>query len=163
MISKSSPALMIKQDDVEQLLVEWANVPEWIRSHISTRRPPHRYEGDLAIENDYLVFRGRDIKEGKDFEEVIPLDSVIDVFFDFDEHLKLSTDPSFGIGGPVPLAVRYQSHSGEQTAYFNTCVSYYPFHIVNVNEEWYETLKYIIDHTERGELRKEGERVLVKV
>jgi hypothetical protein len=155
MISKTSPALMIDKHDVEQLLLKWAEVPQWIKAHISTRRPPHRYEGELTIEDENLVFRGRDIKEGKDFEEVIPLDSIIEVFFDFNEHLKVSTDPSFGIGGPVPLAVCYESQAGQQTAYLNTCLNQYPIHMLNSNEEWYETLKDIIDHNTQRELRRE--------
>ncbi len=69
MISKSSPALMIKKDDIGQILLEWSNVPQWVKAHISTGYPLHRYEGDLVIEGGYLVFRGRDIKEGKDYEE----------------------------------------------------------------------------------------------
>ena len=161
MINKISPVLMIKEDDIEQLLSEWSNVPQWVKVHISTRYPPHRYEGDLAIEGDYLVFRGRDIKKGKDYEELIPLDSIVDVFFDFDKHLKGNTDPSFGIGGPVPFVVRYQSQAGEQTAYFNTYRSHYAIHVVNGNREWYETLKDITSHTTQRELKVEKDRVLV--
>ena len=161
MINKISPALMIKKDDIEQLLSEWSNVPQWVRAHISTRYPPHRYEGDLAIEGEYLVFRGRDIKEGKNFEEVIPLDSIIDVFLDCDQHLTGSIDPSFGIGGPVPFAGRYQSEGREQTAFFNTYLSHYPIHIVNGNRRWYETLEDITSHTSRRELKVEKDRVLV--
>jgi len=56
MISRSSPALMIKKDDIEQLLLAWSNVPQWVKAHISTRYPPHRYEGDLTIEGECLVF-----------------------------------------------------------------------------------------------------------
>ncbi len=161
MIDKISPALMIKKDDIEELLSEWSNVSPWVKAHISTRYPPHRYEGDLAIEGEYLVFRGRDIKEGQDFEELIPLDSIVDVFFDFDKHLEGNTDPSFGIGGPVPFVVRYQSQTGEQTTYFNIYHSHYPIHVVNGNRDWYETLKDITSHTSRRESRKERARVLV--
>jgi len=107
------------------------------------------------------VLRGRDIKEGKNFEEVIPLDSIIDVFLDCDEHLKGSIDPSFGIGGPVPFVVRYQSEGREQTAYFNTYRSHYPIHIVNGNRKWYETLEDITSHATRRELKVEKDRVLV--
>jgi len=161
MISKISPAMMITREDIEQLLLEWSRIPRWVKAHISTKSPPHRYEGDLAIEDECLVFKGRDIKEGKDFREVIPLDSIIDVVFDCDKHLKGSVDPSFGIGGPVPLVVHYQSKGEEQTAYFNTCLSHYPIHIVNGNREWYETLRDITSHTARRGLRVEKDRVLV--
>ncbi len=133
----------------------------WVRAHISTRYPPHRYEGDLAIEGEYLVFRGRDIKESRNFEEVIPLDSIIDVFLDCDEHLKGSIDPSFGIGGPVPFVVRYQSEGREQIAYFNTYLSHYPIHIANGNRRWYETLEGITGHTSRQGLKVKRDRVLV--
>ncbi len=161
MISKISPALMIKKDDIEQLLLEWSSVPQWVRAHVSTRYPTHRYEGDLAIEVECLVFRGRDVKEGKDLQEIIPLDSIIEVFLDCDEHLKGSIDPSFGIGGPVPFIIRYQSEGGEQVAYFNTYLNHYPIHIINGNRKWYETLKDITSHTSPRESRKEREKVLV--
>lgn len=133
MTSKISPALMIKKEDVEQLLLEWSNVPQWIKAHTLTRRPPHRYEDELAIEGQCLAFRGRDIKEGKDFEELIPLNKITEVSLGFDEHLRGSIDPSFGIGGPVPFIVHYQSNGGERTAYFNTYLNHYPIHIVNGN------------------------------
>jgi len=146
MTSKTS-AVMIKKDDMEQLLREWSNVSQWLKAHISTKSPPHRYEGDLAIEGQCLVFRGRDIKEVRDFEEVIPLDRIIEVLLAFDERLKGSIDFSFGIGGPAPLIVRYQSESREQVAYFNTSLSNYPVHIANRNREWYETLDDIVNDT----------------
>ena len=162
MMNEISPALMIKKDDIEHLLLEWSNVPQWVRAHVSTRYPPHRYEGDLSIEGECLVFRGRDVKEGKDFQEIIPLDSIIEVFLDCDEHLKGSIDPSFGIGGPVPFVVRYQSKGGEQTAYFNTYLDHYPIHVLSGNRRWYETLEDIISHTARRELKVEKDRVLVE-
>ena len=72
-------------------------------------------------------------------------------------------DPSFGIGGPVPFVVRYQSKGGQQTAYFNTYLSHYPIHIVNGNRKWYDTLKDITSHTPRRELKVEKDRVLAAV
>lgn len=161
MISKTS-ALMIKKDDVGQLLLEWSSVPQWVKAHVSTKCPPHRYEGDLSIEGQCLVFRGRDIKEGRDFEEVIPFDRIIEVFLAFDERLHGSIDLSFGIGGPAPFIVRYQSEDGEQTAYFNARLSNYPVHVANRNREWYETLEDIVTHPSRWGLkpRRHAEPVL---
>lgn len=161
MIGKTSPALMIKKDDIEQLLLEWSGIPQWVKAHISTKYPPHRYEGNLAIENDCLTFRGRDIKDGKSFEEVIPLCSIRGIFFGFDKQLEGSIDPSFGIGGPVPFVVRYQTNGREQTAYFNTYVSHYPIHIVNGNRKWYDTLKDMTSRTPSRQSRVEHNRVLV--
>ncbi len=161
MLSKISPALMIKKEDMEQLLSEWSVIPGWIKAHVSTKYPPHRYKGDLAIEGRHLVFRGRDIKEGKDFEEVIPLYCIIEVRFGFDERLESNLDPFFGIGGPVPFIVHYKTKGREQTAYFNTYLSHYPIHILNSNRKWYETLKDITSHTPRRGLKVEKDRVLV--
>lgn len=154
MTTKISPALMIKEKDIEQLLLDWSNVPPWIKAHTLTRRPPHRYEGELAIEGQCLAFRGRDIKEGKGFEELIPLNKITEVSLGFDEHLSGSIDPSFGIGGPVPFIVRYKNNGGEQTAYFNTNLNHYLLHRGNGNREWYETLEDMIDHNSYRELRK---------
>lgn len=161
MISMNSPALMLTKNDIEQLLDEWSQVTPWVRSHLSAKHPPHRYEGDLLIEDQCLVFRGRDIKEGRAFEEVIPLDSIIEVAIGFDERLKGSTDFSFGNGGPVPFTVCYQSEAGEQTAYFTTYLNHYPIHIINGNRKWYETLKNITRRTARRELKAEKELALV--
>lgn len=161
MISKISPALMIKKDDIEQLLLEWSNVSQWVKTHVSLRYPIHRYEGDLAIEDQCLVFRGHDVKEGKDFEELIPLNEITGVSLGFDEHLKDSINPSFGIGGPLPFIVRYQSEGREQTAYFNTYLSHYPIHIRNGNRVWYETLEAVTNHTSQREPKIEKDRVLV--
>lgn len=161
MIGMNSPALMIRKDDMEQLLNEWSSVTPWVRAHISAKHPPHRYEGDLSIEDQALVFRGRDIKEGRGFQEVISLDSIIQVSIGFDERLKGSTDLSFGTGGPVPFVVCYQSEAGEQTAYFTTYLNHYPIHILNGNRRWYETLKNMTRHTSRRELKAEKERALV--
>jgi hypothetical protein len=161
MIDKASPALMIKKDDLEQLLLEWSIIPQWVKAHISIKSPPHRYEGDLAIENEYLVFRGRDIKEGNDFCEVIPLNSNCDATFDYDEHLHTSVDTSFSISGPVPLVVHYQNRGKGQIAYFNTYFSHYPINMVNGYRKWYETLKAITGCTSRRKLKVEKDRALV--
>ena len=161
MISKTSPALVIKKEDIEQLLLEWSKVPQWVKAHISTRYPAHRYEGELTIEGLCLAFRGRDIKEGEYFEEVIPFDSIIEAFLDCDEHLKSSLDSSFGMGGPVPFIVCYQGGGREQTAYFNTFRSHYPINIANSNLEWYEMLKDMINHTQKRGLGRERVSALV--
>ena len=42
MISKISLAMMIKQEDIEQLLLEWSSVPQQVKVYISTKYPPYR-------------------------------------------------------------------------------------------------------------------------
>ena len=157
MISKTS-AMMIKKDDIEQLLQEWSSVPQWVKAHVSTKSPPHRYEGELSIEGQCLVFQGRDVKEDRGFEEVIPFDSVTEVFLAFDERLHGSIDLSFGIGGPAPFIVRYEGKNGEQTAYFNTTLTNYPGQVASRNREWYETLENIVNNPSHWQLKKIGKK-----
>lgn len=161
MISKISPALMIEKDDIEQILLEWSNVPQWVKVHISTRCPLHRYEGDLAIEGNYLVFRGRDIKEGKDYDVEILFDSIEEVYLGFSNCLKSSIDLTFGMGGPTPLAVRYWNGDQEAVVYFNTGFDHYVPHVTMNNRLWCERLNNIIERRRKPATR--GGRLLVEV
>ena len=150
MITKRSNVMMIPEEDVKQLLCEWAIVPEWIKTHVSARCPAHRYEGELVLDNEKLVFSGRDIKVGKDFELEIPFDDITDVSLGFSENLKSSTDPAFGIGGPVPFVVRYQDNGNNRTVYFNTSFNNYLAHGDRTNRKWYETLDETVTKLRRS-------------
>ena len=141
MANKVSPALMIKAEDIEALLSEWLSVPEWVKAHVSTRFPPHRYRGELALEERGLVFQGTDLREGKAYQEMIPFSKIREVSLEFDETLKQSLERSFGIIGPVPLTVVYERNDREQTAYFNTNFNRYPTPSNYPNQEWYYLLK----------------------
>ena len=139
-ISKSSPALMIAEEDIKQLLSDWENVPGWIKAQVLARQPAYRHQGELMIEGDTLVFAGHDIKEGKEFTLEIPLASITDVGRRFSDQLKASIDPAFGIGGPVPFAVQYQHDGKTDTLYFNTSFKSCFAHTEGNNRHWYETL-----------------------
>ena len=139
-IVRTSPALMIAEDDIGQLLSDWRSVPRWIKAQVSARQPAYRYEGELTVESDTLIFAGRDIKEGKDFILEIPLASITDVGLRFSEQLKASIDPAFGIGGPVPFAVQYQHNGRSETLYFNTSFKSCFAHTGGNNRNWHETL-----------------------
>ncbi|MDP2931814.1 MAG: hypothetical protein Q8O05_04860 [Chloroflexota bacterium] len=141
---KRSGVLMIAEADIEELLFEWYHVPAWIKAHVSARCPPHRYAGELSLEGENLVFRGRDMKESKSCKLEIPLASVTRVAFGFSEQLKTNIDPTFGIGGPVPFAVWYRDGSQEHTLYFNTSFSKFLIDRANRNREWYETLSDVV-------------------
>jgi len=144
MVNNRANVVMITEEDIEQLLDEWSNVTAWVKTHVTAKRPAHRYEGELLLDGKRLVFGGRDIKEGKDFELQIPLDRIINVYVGFSKDLKEGTDTAFGIGGPMPFAVRYQHNGERQTLYFNTCSDNYPPHRQINNIWWYEELDKII-------------------
>lgn len=152
---------MITEEDVEQLLYQWAIVPEWIKAHVLARCPAHRYEGELVIGDEKLVFSGRDIKAGEDFKLEIPFDGITDVYLGFSQDLKTSTDPAFGIGGPVPFAVCYQDNGRSQTIYFNTSFNNYLAHGETTNRKWYETLDEIVTKHRRFKLVSQRKRSLV--
>jgi hypothetical protein len=143
-IIKSSPALMITEEDVRQLLRDWHSVPNWIKAQVSARQPAYRYEGELTIEDETLVFAGRDIREGKDFVLEIPLASITDVGLRFSEQLKSSIDPTFGIGGAEPFAVDYQHNGRNETIYFNTSFKASFAHTEGNNRHWYEIIYGIV-------------------
>ena len=139
-ISKTSPALMITEEDIRQLLSDWKNVPAWIKAQVSARQPAYRYQGELMIQGETLVFTGRDIKEGKDFRLEVPLNSITVVGRRFSDQLKASIDPAFGMGGPVPFAVQYQHDGKTDTLYFNTSFKSCFAHTEGNNRHWYEIL-----------------------
>ena len=143
---KRSGVLMITEADIEELLFEWYHVPAWIKAHVSARCPPHRYVGELSLEDEKMVFRGRDIKESKGCRLEIPLASVTRVAFGFSEQLKANFDPTFGTGGPVPFAVWYRDGSQEHTLYFNTSFSKFLVDRASRNREWYETLSGVVTY-----------------
>ena len=161
-ISKTSPAMMIAEEDITQLLSDWRSVPAWIKDHVSTRQPIHRYEGELLIECETLVFTGHDIREGKDFNLEIPLANITDIGLRFSEQLKASIDRTFGIGGPVPFVVQYQHDGRSETLYFNTSFKSCFAHTEGNNRHWYETLYEILTKYRRSKAVGQRNQPLVK-
>jgi len=153
MIDRISPALMIKKEDLEHLRAEWLRVPEWIRAHATIVRPAHRYEGFLTLEDHSLVFQGRDVKEKRGFEEVIPLDRITGVSLNLDRHFRGSPDWFFGLLNLKPLIIHYQTDDGRQTAYLFAHFNRQNGRAAG-NQEWYETLKGYIGgngHNEKSQ------------
>lgn len=139
--SKVAPALMIRADDLEKLLAEWQSVPAWVKAHVSIRFPPHRYRGELALEERGLVFRGTDVRDGREYEELIRFADIKAVSLELDGVLRQSFDRIFGGGGPVPLTIVYERNGRSQTACFNTDFNRYSTPRNYPNQEWYDLLK----------------------
>ena len=141
MINKTSWVLMITEEDIDQLLGEWERVPVWLKLHLKPRCPAHRYEGELTIDDEKVVFHGRDIKEGTDYGIEVPFARVTSVGFGFSDRLKKTFDPAFGIGGPTPFTIGYRDAAGDNhTVYFNTSFPNYVAYGDQVNFDCYETL-----------------------
>ena len=161
MVNSRENVTMITEEDIEQLIAEWEDVPAWIKTHVTAKCPVHRYEGELILDEENLVFSGRDIKEGEHFEMGIPFDTITDVHIGFNKELESSIDTAFGARGTIPFAVRHHKNDGSQTVYFNSCVDKYVPHININNMRWYEMLDEIIARGEKIRLSNQRKRHLV--
>ena len=137
-------AVMIAEEDIEELVSEWQSVPAWIKAHVKASAPAHRYEGELTIEAGELVFQGRDIKESRNLIMSIPLDDIDEVSVGFSSLLPEDVDPAFGVGGPLPVTVRYQADGQAKTLYFSTMADGYTPHVQVDNIRWYEVLDNLL-------------------
>ncbi len=163
MVNNKANVVMITEEDIEGLLVEWDNVPTWIKIHVSVKHPAHRCEGQLLLEDENLVFRGRDMKEGRNFGLEIPLDAITDITLGFDKELATRIAFDFGTRGFEPFAVRYQDNGESRTIYFNDVADNYPPHINLNNRKWYKILEELITGNSRLQLGRTNHRVLVGV
>ncbi len=157
-MNKTSNVTMIFEDEVQKLVYEWIIIPDWIKAHVSPKCPAHRYEGELTLSVEKLSFIGWDIKVGRDFALEIPLNNIVDVSFGFSKNLMQNTDPTFGLGGPIPFVVRYQDSGGEKKVYFNTSFNNYLTNGERTNRSWYEILDETITDIQMPDanrLRKE--------
>ena len=163
MVNSTINAVMINKGDVELLLSEWDKIPSWIKIHVSVKQPTHRYEGQLLLQDETLLFRGRDMKEGRDFQLEIPLDAITEVNMGFDEEVAARIAFDFGTGGFEPFAVRYQDNGENQTVYFNTCPDNYRPHMNFNNRKWYRILEEMTTGNRTLEPVRTRQRVLVGV
>lgn len=115
---------------------------EWMKAHTSFAKPLHRYEGVLELNNDELIFTGRDVKENKEFLIKIPLKDITDVYYGFDKVFRGRDERAWPWN--KPLRIRYRYENGERTIYL-----FAHYHIKkgirsSDNKEVYEKLKEII-------------------
>ncbi|UCE98175.1 MAG: hypothetical protein JSV74_02255 [Dehalococcoidia bacterium] len=140
MMNKTSNVIMIFEDEIQKLVYEWMVIPDWVKAHVSLKCPAHRYEGELTLYTEKLVFVGWDIKVSRDFALEIPLSNITAVSMDFSKNLMQNTDPAFGLGGPTPFVVRYQDNGSERSVFFNTSFKNYLINGERTNRGWYEML-----------------------
>jgi len=140
MNGKRRNAVMIGADDIAAMHEAWEDVPAWLKMHLVAKRPAHRYEGQLEVDDERLVFHGRDMKESRPFEIEVSLAAITGVGLGFDDPTSDGVDPVFGNGVPVPFAVHYHDGVCSQTAYFNVLADNFAPHITADNARWYEIL-----------------------
>jgi hypothetical protein len=163
MDSYKTNAIMVNAEDIEQYLSEWGKVPTWIKIHVSIKYPLHRYEGQLILQDDILVFRGQDMKEGRNYHLEIPMEVIKEVQMGFSEDKDSRIAFDFGTAGFEPFGVLYQLNGENYTVYFYTCPDNYQPHMNFNTRKWYQMLEEMINGNGASRLVRTKQRVLVGV
>lgn len=148
-------------DDARRNVVKWENTLmayeedlknrsfwDWMKAHTSGFRPLHRYEGVFELNEDRIIFDGKDIKEARDFNLEIPIKDITDVYLGWDEvfaGFPMSRAGDRAYPWNKPLRLRYQSDQEERTIYL--FVRFHRRHGIRAsdNKEVYEKLKVSLE------------------
>ena len=117
-------SLMAYEEDIKN-----RTLLDWLKAHTSGFKPLHGYEGVFELDEDKIVFDGKDVKEGKKFRLEIPIKSISDVYLGWDEiftGFPLSRAGDRAYPWNKPLRIRYRLEQGEKTIYL----------FVNFHRKW---------------------------
>jgi hypothetical protein len=135
-------SLMAYEDDIRDRSF-W----DWMKAHTSGFEPLHRYEGVLGLNEERIIFDGRDVKEAKDFDVEIPLKDVTDVYFGWDDvftGFPLTKAGERAYPWNKPLRLRYRDGQEERTLYVFAHFHHARAIRASDNEEAYEKLKAFV-------------------
>ena len=90
---------------------------EWLAAHTSFLKPLHRYQGVLKVDEEAVVFDGKNKNGYVEFNLTILIDNIIEVFLGYDELFRRREDRSLGLRGFEPLRIRFETKRGQQTIY----------------------------------------------
>lgn len=93
------------------------SVVEWLTAHTSFLKPLHRYQGILKVDEEAIVFDGKNKKGYIDFNITILIDNITDIYLGYDEVFRRREDRSLGLRGFEPLRIRFETKRGEKTIY----------------------------------------------
>ncbi len=130
-------SLMAYEEDIKSR--SWI---DWLKAHTSGFKPLHRYEGVLEMNDNELIFNGKDVRDDREFQLKIPLKSIIDVHYGFDEVFKGREERAWPWN--KPLRIKYQSENGEKTIYLFAHFHHKKGIRASDNKEVYEKLREII-------------------
>ena len=130
-------SLMAYEEDVKNRT--WI---DWVKAHTTGFKPLHRYEGTLEINNSHIIFRGRDVKEDKEFHLEIPIEDIKDVYYGFDEVFRMREERAAPWN--KPLRIKYKSGNDEKTIYLFAHFHHKKGIRASDNKEVYERLKSVI-------------------
>jgi len=134
--------LMAYEEDIKN-----RSLLDWMKAHTSGFKPLHRYEGGFELNKEKVIFDGKDVKEGKDFNLEILIKDITDVYLGWD---KVFTGFPMSKAGDrtypwnKPLRLRYKSDQGERTIYLFVMFHHKWGIRASDNKEVYEKLKEIL-------------------
>ncbi len=132
MIAKKEKALMSFDIDIKNRTI-W----EWANAHTSLAKPLHRYEGEIILEEDRIIFQGINKQSKKNFEKVVIKDAITGIKMGFDRIFKRTEDRSLGLAFK-PLRISFMENGKIRMMYL--IISFSPLRRSSNNQEWCNTL-----------------------
>jgi hypothetical protein len=109
-----------------------------LKAHISFLKPLHRYQGDITLLEDKIIFKGKDTKTKGHHSLEIDKSELKDVYLGFDDVFKRIEDRSIGFAFK-PLRLKFVKNNREFTTYF--IIHFKRTMRTTKNEEWYEEIE----------------------
>ena len=142
MMAKENTLLAFEEDIRNRSLVDW------IKAHTSGFKPLHRYEGILKLDEEKLVFEGRDVKESSEFKLEIAIHEITDVYYGFDEVFKGREERAWPWN--KPLRIKFRQGESQKTIYLFVNFHYKHGIRASDNEEVYQRLTEILGIAKGG-------------
>ncbi len=111
MVIKETSTLIAFEEDIRN-----RGFIDWLAAHTGFAKPLHRYEGELSLMNDRLVFYGNDKKKKQRYHLQIKKKDVTDIFHGFDNVFKRREDRALGLSFK-PLRINFVKN-GSSTAIY---------------------------------------------
>ena len=133
MMETKSKVLMAYKEDIEH-----RGFLDWIKAHTSFVKPLHRYEGNIILLDEKMMFDGKDKKTKNEYAIEINKIDVTDMYLGFDDVFKRGEERSLGMGFQ-PLRIVFSKDEKEYTLYL--IIDFNRLLRTTKNKEWYEELE----------------------
>jgi hypothetical protein len=130
---KKGKVLMAYKEDIKH-----RGFLDWMKAHTSFVKPLHRYEGNIILSHEKIMFDGKDTKTKNDYAIEINKMDVTDIYLGFDDVFKRGEDRSLGISFQ-PLRIIFSKDEKEYILYL--IIDFNRLLRASKNKEWYEELK----------------------
>lgn len=125
---------------------------DWMKAHTSGYKPLHRYEGTLELDEEKIVFDGKDAKEDKNFHLEISNKDIEDVYLGWDEvftGFPVTRAGDRAYPWNMPLRMKHKSGQLERTLYLFARFHHTRWIRASDNKEVYEEIKSILERDKK--------------